>query len=250
MTVPGLLRQHGYTTACIGKWHLGWDWPKPSAIEIDPSGKTTPAIGDIDWNEPIKNGPTAVGFDYYYGISASLDMPPYVFVENDRVTVVPTTEKKWIRSGPAAADFEAVDVLPVLTQKALVKINGFAQQARDGKPFFLYLPLASPHTPVLPTQEWQGKSGLGDYADFVMQTDAAIGEVIALLDKQGLAENTLVIVTSDNGFAPPGDPQRVVRNAGHHPSGQFRGSKADIWEGGHRVPLIALAVEDSRRFTQ
>ena len=239
LTVPALLKQHGYTTTCIGKWHLGWDWPVASGSTLDPSGKTGPAIGDIAWNEPIKNGPTSVGFDDYYGISASLDMPPYVFVENDRVTVIPTTEKKWIRSGPAAADFEAIDVLPVLTSKASAKINGLAQQARDGKPFFLYLALASPHTPVLPTKEWQGKSGLGDYADFVMQTDAAIGDVIASLDKQGLSENTLVIVTSDNGFAPPGDPQRVVRDAGHHPSGPFRGSKADIWEGGHRVPLIA-----------
>jgi arylsulfatase A len=239
LTVPALLKQHGYATACIGKWHLGWDWPQTPGSTFDPAGKTVPAIGDIAWNLPIKNGPTALGFDYYFGISASLDMPPYVFVENDRATVVPTTEKKWIRSGPAAADFEAIDVLPELTSKALARINGFAKEAQAGNPFFLYLPLASPHTPVLPTKEWQGKSGLGDYADFVMQTDAAIGDVLALLDQLGLAENTLVIATSDNGFAPPGDPQRVVRDTGHNPSGPFRGSKADIWEGGHRVPFIA-----------
>ncbi len=238
LTVPALLKQHGYKTACIGKWHLGWDWPKAAGSTFDPAGKVVPAISDIVWNQPIKNGPTSIGFDYYFGISASLDMPPYVFVENDRATVVPTTEKKWIRPGPAAADFEAIDVLPELTSRALAKINGFAKDAKEGKPFFLYLPLASPHTPVLPTKEWQGKSGLGDYADFVMQTDAAIGQVLALLDQQGLADNTLVIATSDNGFAPPGDPQRVLRDTGHNPSGPFRGSKADIWEGGHRVPFI------------
>ena len=239
LTVPALLKQHGYKTACIGKWHLGWDWKIAPGSTFDPTGKLVPAIGDIAWTAPLQHGPTSVGFDYYYGISASLDMPPYVFVENDRVTVVPTTEKKWIRSGPAASDFEAIDVLPVLTSKAAAQINSLAVEAKSGTPFFLYLPLASPHTPVLPTREWQRKSGLGEYADFVMQTDAAIGEIISLIDQHGIAENTLVIVTSDNGFAPPGDPQRVVRNTGHNPSGPFRGSKADIWEGGHRVPFIA-----------
>jgi arylsulfatase A len=238
LTVPAFLKLHGYKTACIGKWHLGWNWEKTAGV-ANAAEKKEPGIADINWTAPINNGPTTVGFDYYFGISASLDMPPYVFIENDRVTAIPTTEKKWIRSGPAAADFEAIDVLPALMSKAIARINDFAKDAREGKPFFLYLPLASPHTPVLPTKEWQGKSGLGDYGDFVLQTDAAIGDLLALLDKQGLTDNTLVIVTSDNGFAPPGDPDRVSRNAGHNPSGPLRGSKADIWEGGHRVPFIA-----------
>jgi len=239
LCVPGLLKQHGYQTACVGKWHLGMDWPKASGSGIVDGGKTVPTIADINWAEPIKNGPTAVGFDYYYGISASLDMPPYVYIQNDRVTVAPTTEKGWKRLGPAAADFEASDVLPVFTSKAIDQIDAHADGAKAGQPFFLYVALASPHTPVLPTGVWKGKSGIGDYADFVMQTDAAVGELLATIDRHGLTENTLVIFTSDNGFAPPGDPNKIVRNAGHNPSGPFRGSKTDIWEGGHRVPFIA-----------
>ncbi|WP_309710356.1 arylsulfatase [Armatimonas sp.] len=217
LTVPALLKQQGYTTACIGKWHLGMGIPE---------GQPSPQLTD---------GPTTRGFDYYFGISASLDMPPFAYIENDRFTEPLTTTKKWQRTGAAAASFEAVDVLPKLTQKAVEYVS---KQAKSGKPFFLYFPLTSPHTPILPTKEWQGKSSLGKYGDFVMATDAALGEVMAALKKAGVDKNTLVIFTSDNGCSKAaGIP--AMQAKGHFPSAELRGSKSDIFDGGHRVPFFA-----------
>jgi len=217
LTVPALLRQLGYATAAIGKWHLGMDTSK-SPTEL-----------------AVKDGPTTRGFDYYFGISASLDMPPFAFIENDRFTQAPTATKKWLRSGPAAPDFEAVDVLPTLTRKACEQIG---QRAAEKKPFFLYLPLTSPHTPIVPTKKWQGRSGLGAYGDFVMETDWALGEVMAALEKNGVADNTLLIFTSDNGCSPAAGIPDLERQ-GHFPSEHRRGHKADIYDGGHRIPFLA-----------
>jgi arylsulfatase A len=217
LTVPALLRQHGYATACIGKWHLGMGLARQH----------------LDF--PISEGPTTRGFDYYFGISASLDMPPFAFIEGNRFTEAPTAEKKWVRAGAAAPGFEAVDVLPTLTRKA---IDYIGKQAKAGHPFFLYLPLNSPHTPLVPTKAWQGKSGLGAYGDFVMETDWAVGEVLAALDRAGVADHTLVIFTSDNGCSPAaGIP--ALEKQGHFPSEYRRGYKADIFDGGHRIPFIA-----------
>ncbi len=218
LTVPALLKQHGYATACIGKWHLGMTMPEKS-----------------DLNQPIRDSPTTRGFDEFFGISASLDMPPYGFIHNDRFTAPLDTEKELFkdRRGPAQADFEAVDVLPTLTRKTVEFIR---EKATAKKPFFLYLALTSPHTPIAPTKHWHGKSGIGDYSDFVMETDWAVGEVLAALDQTGIA-NTLVVFTSDNGFAPAANTEALERQ-GHYPSAQFRGYKSDIWDGGHRVPFL------------
>jgi len=220
LTVPSLLRSRGYHTACIGKWHLGWDW----------AGKP----GQVDYTAPIRNGPTAAGFDAFYGISASLDMPPYIWIENDRAVGVPTATKAFHRPGPAHPDFEAIDVLPMLTRKAVDYLD---QRGKERRPFFLYLPLNAPHTPILPTPEFQGKSGLGKYGDFVLQVDATVGEVVKALDRNGLSDRTLVIVTSDNGCSPSADLPALLRQ-GHNPNHVFRGHKADIFEGGHRVPFV------------
>lgn len=219
LTVPALLKQHGYTTACIGKWHLGM---------------TLREKGDL--NQPIPNNPTTRGFDEFFGISASLDMPPYAFIHNDRFTAPLDTEKElWKdRRGPAQREFEAVDVLPTLTRKAVEYIR---DQAEANQRFFLYVPLTAPHTPIAPAKAWQGKSGLGPYGDFVMQVDATVGEVLSAIEKAGIASNTLIIVTSDNGFAPAAGVEAHEKQ-GHFPSAQFRGYKSDIWEGGHRVPFI------------
>lgn len=248
LTVADMLRRHGYHTACIGKWHLGMDWVKLPGKEVSALSIETPdQVDNVDYSQPIAGGPTTVGFDYYYGISASLDMVPYTYIENDRVTALPTQRLSFplmvgrpgnpTRLGPAAPGFEASDVLPTLTRKAVEYLGRRAADARAGRPFFLYLPLASPHTPIAPTAEWLGKSGLNPYADFVMQTDHAIGQVLEALDQHGLADNTLVIVTSDNGCSPQAKFDELAAK-GHHPSYVFRGTKADIFDGGHRVPFI------------
>ena len=236
LTVPAFLKQHGYSTACVGKWHLGMTLALQGvSTQIDK--KDLQEVAAVDWSKPIKDGPTACGFDTYFGISASLDMPPFVYIENDRFTQPATGTKKYIREGPAAADFQAVDVLPTFSSKACEAITTRAADAKAGKPFFLYLPLNSPHTPLVPSKAWQGKSGLGDYGDFVMQTDAVVGQVLDALESNGVADNTLVIVTSDNGCSPAADTGKLEAQ-GHFASAQFRGYKADIWDGGHRVPFL------------
>ena len=243
LTVPALLKQHGYHTAAIGKWHLGMDWVKQPGKDVTETGIETPEqVWNVDYAQPIANGPTTVGFDYFFGISASLDMVPYTFIENDRVAKVPTEEqtiplmpgkKGMTRKGPAAAGFTAMDVLPTLTRKA---VDYIAAQA--GKPFFLYLPLNAPHTPIVPSPEWQGKSGLNPYGDYVMQTDAVLGTILHTLDLRGLTDNTLVIFTSDNGCSPEADLP-ALRAKGHNPCWVLRGNKFDIWDGGHRIPFVA-----------
>jgi len=233
LTVAGLLKENGYHTCCIGKWHLGMDWP----FKEGGWAKDDKDAWKVDYSKKIHNGPLSVGFDRYFGISASLDMPPYVFID-DRCPGVPTVEKKWIRKGPAHEDFEAIDVLPTLTKKAVDYVDERAADAKKGKPFFLYLAFASPHTPLVPSKEWKGKSKLNDYADFVMQTDDCVGQVLAALDKAGLADDTLVLFASDNGCSPSADFPALAK-LGHNPSHVFRGHKADVYEGGHRIPFFA-----------
>jgi arylsulfatase A len=248
LTVAALLKKNGYHTAAIGKWHLGMDWVKLPGKEVAELSVETPEqVKNVDYSRPIARGPNSVGFDYYFGISASLDMVPYTFIENDHVTIVPTVEKQFplmlgrpggmTRLGPAAPDFEVEHVLPALTKKAVEYIGQRAEAAKAGQPFFLYLPFASPHTPIAPTAPWQEKSGLNPYADFVMQTDAALGQVLDALDKNGLADSTLLIVTSDNGCSPQAKFDELLAK-GHNPSYVFRGTKADIFEGGHRIPFL------------
>lgn len=248
LTVAQLLKDHGYHTACIGKWHLGMDWVRKPGKQVNELNIETPEqVWNVDYMQPITNGPTSVGFDEFFGISASLDMVPYAYIRNDRVTEVPTKDAEYplmlgrtggkTRLGPKADQFDATDVLPSLEREAVDYIGRRAAAAREGSPFFLYLPFASPHTPILPTEPWQGKSGLNPYADFVMQTDAAVGAVLDALDKHQLTENTVVILTSDNGCSPQAKFDELLAQ-GHNPSYVFRGHKADIYEGGHRVPFL------------
>ena len=248
MTVASLLKQHGYHTACFGKWHLGMDWVRQPGKEVTELNiEPREQVWNVDFSKPIGNGPTSVGFDEYFGISASLDMVPYTFIQDDAVEALPTKDLDFplmlgrttgrTRRGPAVEGFDAADVLPELRQRAVDYIGRRANESRQGHPFFLYLPLASPHTPIVPTSSWQNKSGLNPYADFVMETDAAIGAVLDALDKHNLTQNTLLILTSDNGCSPQAKFDELLAQ-GHNPNYRFRGNKADIYEGGHRVPFL------------
>lgn len=232
LTVAGFLRDHGYHTAMIGKWHLGLDWVQ-----------TGPEPTDVDWSKPFAGGPTAHGFDSFFGISASLDMPPYVYLDDDRVAAVPVgtigespVPAMW-RAGAISPDFRHEDVLLRFTEKAVSYIAGRAA-AQDDRPFFLYIALAAPHTPIVPTPQFDGVSGTTPYGDFVLQTDDAVGQILAALDAHELADDTIVIFTADNGFAPAANLGEL-RALDHDPSAGFRGHKADLYEGGHRVPFIA-----------
>lgn len=252
-TVASFLKQNGYFTGFIGKWHLGWDWSFSDTIihyDSNPNQtkKTFYGFGEknhssadrIDFSKKINNSPNDLGFDYSYGHSGSLDMPPYVYVENgittakiDRFTFAPKPYSWW-RYGPTASDFDHEQVTPNFFEKAKTFIK---KAVKKNKPFFLYLPLPSPHTPILPLKKWQGKSGLNSYADFVMQIDDHIGQLDNLIKDLKISNNTIIIFTSDNGCSPEANFD-LLSEKGHAPSDEFRGHKADIFEGGHRVPFI------------
>jgi arylsulfatase A len=236
LTVPALLKRYGYTTACIGKWHLGMDWvPQPGMARPFGDRSRAAEAWSVDYAQPIANGPTSVGFDYFYGIAGSLNMPPFAFIENDRVTALPNVRKPWSHKGPAAQNFEPVDVLPALVHKTVDYLDA---RGHTNQPFFLYLPLTAPHAPVVPSPAWRGKSGINAYADFVMETDWAVGEVLRALDRDGLTDDTLVVVASDNGVSPAAQLPELAAH-GHDSSYVFRGRKSDIWDGGHHVPFLA-----------
>ena len=241
LTVARLLKEAGYHTAGFGKWHLGLGWQtKDGGVLSDNSRET----GDkIDYGKPILGGPTALGFDTFFGIPASLDMVPYVYIEDDHVLEPPTGHVEgrrgyaFFRSGPIAPGFKHEEVLPTLLERAVGFVERHVRQ-QLGKPFFVYFPLTAPHTPILPTPDFQGKSGIGPYGDFVMEVDWVVGQVLDALDRTGVSKNTLVIFTSDNGCSPAANFKHLAEY-GHFPSYHFRGYKADIYEGGHRIPFVA-----------
>lgn len=227
VTVASYLKEYGYKTACIGKWHLGLGWGK---------------AGDkIDYHQPITGGPTELGFDYYYGISASLDMPPYCFIENERTVGIPSEEKEpkdfsqQGRQGFMTPGWKDEEVNDLLTSKAETYIKEHAENESD-QPFFLYFPLTGPHTPWSPADPFKGKSDIGARGDMIMELDSTVGRVIKTLKETSLWENTLFIFTSDNG---PHPATEEITTYNHRPAGDLRGQKADIWDGGHRVPLVA-----------
>lgn len=245
LTIARMLKSKGYHTAAIGKWHLGWDWNsvKKDGAKLEGQGKRKYwGPTSMDWSKPVKGGPLDQGFDYYFG-DGTINFPPYCWVENDKVTEAPTEildlkglktkEGNWeFRPGPMVKDWNPYDVLPTLGKKAVEFIN--RQQA--DKPFFLYFALPSPHAPIIPNDEFDGKTEAGPYGDFIFQSDWIAGQVLDALKKKGLDENTMVIFSADNG--PEKYAFERVRKYDHKSMGELRGLKRDTWEGGHRVPFI------------
>ena len=225
-TIANLFSDNGYATACIGKWHLGWNWAMKK--------------GAVDFTAPISNGPVDMGFDYFYGISASPDMPPYVYVEDRNATQIPSKTidarpgVELMRAGEAAADYIPEELFPHLAAKTL---NYIESRKGTGTPWFLYLPLTAPHTPILPSPEFKGKSPIGVYGDFVLMIDDLVGKITEKLRTNGQLDNTMIIFASDNGCASY-IKIKDIESKGHYPSYVYRGYKTDIFEGGHRIPLI------------
>jgi arylsulfatase A len=256
LTLADVMQQAGYATAVVGKWHLGLgvaadqDLSEASDNSADEATTSTAATTEAmtDWSRPLIPGPLEHGFDEFFGIPASLDMPPYLYVRNQRPVQMATETigasqrarsggGGFWRAGPIAPDFHHAEVLPRVTAEATEFLQRRAQaiQSGDSRPFFLYLPLPAPHKPWLPTAQFRGRSGAGTYGDFATMVDHSVGQVLNVLQENGLAENTLVIFTSDNGaqWVPPD-----IARYGHRANADWRGQKADIHEGGHRVPFV------------
>ena len=243
LTIAGILKNAGYRTACIGKWHLGLGEKSPT-----------------DFLQPLAPGPNRLGFDYFFGIPASLDMPPYCFVENENLVGELSMDKHPLntlqKEGPMTPGWRDEEVGPTLVRKAGRFIRNSVRN-NPGQPFFLYLPYQAPHTPCTPPGFIEGRSDAGVRGDMVAELDWAVEKIMQTLKESGVDGNTLLIVTSDNGALTTGpadwagDPPEkydLVHN-GHQPNGRLRGQKADIYEGGHREPFIARwpeAIEGGR----
>jgi arylsulfatase A len=237
-TLGKLLKRSGYRTGYVGKWHLG-----TTMTTLD--GKTQ-GLSNVDFTKPLTYGPPQFGFDESFILPGSLDMYPYAFARNNVWQGEVTAQKGWSafnRVGPAEKDFQDHEVLETFYSEAESFIG---KQSKDD-PFFLFLALTAPHTPTSPGVNWQGKSKLGVYGDFVMEVDHSIERVINALKEKGLDQDSLVIFSSDHGPAPyagnilaatPGQIHRLEA-MGHYPSGPHRGYKFSVYEGGLRVPLIA-----------
>ena len=258
LTLPQLTRTCGYRTGCFGKWHLGHDWPITAEQkrwltgfggQPGGGGKVLSEITDehrAAWRavfeQRIPGGPTERGFDEYFGTDVP-NWPPYCFLENDRTIGIPSellpaallVKNQASLQGPALPEWSLQKVLPTITERAADFIQ---DNAKAGTPFFLYVPLTAPHTPLAVNEEWRNRSGLNsEYADFLMETDAAVGRILKALDDSGVASQTLVVLTSDNGCASY-IGVKALEAQGHFPSGPFRDYKASAFEGGHRVPFV------------
>ncbi|KAA5547278.1 arylsulfatase [Roseiconus nitratireducens] len=247
LTLAELFQRHGYTTACIGKWHLGWDWSairKPDA-ELQGDGKKR-FFGPeaYDWSKSIPDGPLDHGFDAYFGDTV-INFPPYAWIENDRLVKPPDTildtdqwkpikEGNWeCRPGPMCSDWDPYQVLPTLAEKGVQYIRSHASAKQ---PFFLYFAFPSPHAPIIPNDRFDGKSQAGAYGDCVVETDDVAGRLLRALKDAGIDNDTIVFFSADNG--PEHYAYQRDASFDHWSSFPFRGLKRDIYEGGHHVPFL------------
>ncbi len=256
-TVASMLRSEGYKTYCIGKWHLGMDgWLNKDGSKIKNANSLTNKGEDVDYEGVRLSGAADRGFDYFYGIAGSLDMPPYLLIENDRVIEKAThlydgtkeNRSPYGRAGWAVKDRKPSFFLSHFTDKVVKTIGENAEQK---EPFFIYFALNAPHTPVAPSSEFKGKSGIGDYGDFMMEVDHRISQIYKALEDAGVADNTLVVISSDNG--PEIGGYNRYLETGHSSSGKLKGVKRDLWEGGHRVPMFVTwgdVIKRGRRVDQ
>ncbi|MDA0989242.1 MAG: arylsulfatase [Verrucomicrobia bacterium] len=250
-TVASLLKAQGYTTACIGKWHLGWEWATKDGSHPNdalPFGewhkekRDAYGFDNIDFSQRIGGGPVDCGFDSYFGVDVP-NFAPYTWFEDDHLTDIPTVPKPdelYGNPGIACPDWNLEQMIPTFTQRAEQFITDHAD---SDQPYFLYFPLTSPHSPIVPNQPFVGKSGVDAYGDFVCEVDWLVGQIMDALDRTGTPNDTLLIFTSDNGPEhQTKDGQGAyerARTTGHYSMGPLRGIKRDAWEGGHRVPFLA-----------
>ena len=250
LTVAELLREQGYTTGMVGKWHLGMTWFDKEGNSANAQLKITDArykkesaervaaVGrNIDFTRAVRGGPIDHGFDYYFGVDVP-NFPPFLWIENDKTVGIPSVPKPknmYGTPGPMLQGWKLEDILVGLGNKA---VEWITEQSKQDKPFFLYLPLTSPHTPIAPSKSFQGKSGITLYGDFILETDWVVGQVMKALKESGQAENTLVFFSADNGTAVPANFEEL-ESKGVDLRHNFKGRKCQIQEGGHRVPFVA-----------
>jgi len=250
LTLPGLLKNYGYTTACFGKWHLGWNWGLKDQSDMPWEFGSMKTGENIDHSKTIGGGPLEAGFDSYFGVDAP-NFPPYCFIEDNRIVGELSGNLKpnglfFGSGGQMQKGWDVRRVLPEIEKKAVRFIKN---QSGNHAPFFLYMPLTGPHTPIVQAESYRDRSQAGDYGDFVAQCDGVLGSVVRALKETGQYKNTILVFTSDNGSpGRAGDPfirQKVWGELSsvklifdHDPSAPWKGVKADIWEGGHRVPCI------------
>lgn len=246
LTLPGLLRDNGYSTACVGKWHVGLTFFDKSGEPV--RGNGIEAVRQVDFSRRIEGGPVDHGFQSFFGTACCPTTDwLYAFIENDRVPVPPTeiVDKSKLpkhpyandcRPGLIAPDFPMEEVDLVFLKKSREFLEQHVRQSPD-KPFFLFHSAQAVHLPSFAAPQFQGKTQAGPHGDFIYQLDWIVGELMTTLEELGLADNTLVIFTSDNG---PEVTSVVSMRAdhGHDGARPWRGMKRDSWEGGHRVPLL------------